>query len=326
MEVISNIDYKKLESLIDSFIVDNNIDKNTFATAEKLSAKILKKKFLPVETDEWSREFSLNETIDIVYKFLDSIDHDMAIQFSTLLHRIDEDGTPTVRFVDGKYNPDAESFFNGINKVQFVFFNDPLDATTLLHEMIHMMNNCKITTNEEDYDKTSTYDVTKTKKFLSESASISFELLLNDYLLENGYINENDYNLIYNERLDSTKADAEEVIVINEVIKLYLKDGHLDFINLTNLLNSRDKGSIIGDALRYEFRNYEYLSDILEEEEITIMESEKYVLGLIIADEILKEKDPLKELLWLHDELGNANSNFDYVVEDLNRDLSVKIR
>ena len=327
MAFSGNIDYKRLNDLVSNFVSTFDIDKDTFAETEKLSIKILKEQYLPTETDEWSRDFSLNETVDIVYEYLDSFDHNMAIQYNTLLHQRYEDGTLAVNFVDGKYNPDEESYFDYDQHVQFVFFNNPLDVTTLLHEMIHMMNSCKIEVKENIGDYLfRLIGNTETRVLLGESASITFELLLSEFMLEKGYITENDYNLIYNDRLDSTKGNAEEIIVLNELIKLYLKDNHIDFINLTNLLNSRDRKSIVGKVLRYEYRTYECLLDVLDEEEIFINELEKYVLGFTIAKEILKDIDPLKETLWLHDELGNVNSNLDTVIDDLNRDLSVKIR
>ena len=327
MAFSGNINYKELTDIVASFITFFDIDKDTFSETEKLSIKILKEQYLPTETDEWSRQFSLNETVDIVYEFLDSFDHNMATQYNTLLHQRYEDGTLAVNFVNGKYNPDEESYFDCNQHVQFVFFNNPLDVTTLLHEMIHMMNSCRIEVEEKIGDSLfRLIGNTKTRILLRESASITFELLLSEYMLKKGYITENDYNLIYNDRLDSTKVNAEEIIVSNELIKLYLRDGHIDFINLTNLLNSRDRKSIVGKVLRYEYRNYDYLLDALDEGELRINESEKYVLGFTIAKEILKEKDPLKELLWLHDELGNAYSSLDTVIDDLNRDLSVKIR
>lgn len=327
MAFSANINYKELTDIVASFITFFDIDKDTFSETEKLSIKILKEQYLPTETDEWSRQFSLNETVDIVYEFLDSFDHNMATQYNTLLHQRYEDGTLAVNFVNGKYNPDEESYFDCNQHVQFVFFNNPLDVTTLLHEMIHMMNSCRIEVVEKIGDSLfRLIGNTKTRILLRESASITFELLLGEYMFKKGYITKNDYNLIYNDRLDSTKVNAEEIIVSNELIKLYLRDGHIDFINLTNLLNSRDRKSIVGKVLRYEYRNYDYLLDALDEGELRINESEKYVLGFTIAKEILKEKDPLKELLWLHDELGNAYSSLDTVIDDLNRDLSVKIR
>ena len=327
MEVSGSINYKVLNYLLKKIVETNSIDKDSMNKSEKISAKLLKKKYLPTETSEFSRSFSLNEVIDIVYKFLDSFDHDMAIQYDVLIHQKLADGTPAVKFIDGKYNPDAESLFNGEDEIQFVFYGDPIDITTLLHEMIHMMNHSPIIREEYFGSISLHYDViTETKRILSEVASITFELLLNDYLLENGYINENDYNLIYNDRLDSTKADAEEIIVKSELIKLYLRDGHIDFINLTNLLNSRDRKSMIGQVLRYEYRYLDIILDALDDLDMSISEPEKYVLGLTIADEIIKGDKPYDDALWIHNELGDPNSELCLVAEDLERDYSIKIR
>ena len=320
------MNYKLLNMIIADFIDKYVYDVDEqFRTSEKLAIKILNTNPKKITTEDFSRKVTLDDCVNIIYDYFKSFDENMANQFMNLLYERKDDGKPYVKFIPSFYNPKVDSHVDKDGNVFIVYDDSVYDIFLILHELLHKMNMSYLADMDDNGNLSDTYE-TNSSYFLGETVSITFEYLIGRYLVDNRIITENDFNLHKNLRLRYTKSSAESLIVESELIKLYLRDGYIDFVNLSNLLNSRDERSMVGKVLRKEGNTYSCIKNILKKKEMNIFNDEKYVVAQVLSKELLTSGRGLEDALWLHYEVGNVDSDFDLVFDELNEEFSDILR
>ena len=253
---------------------------------------------------------SINDSIDYVNAFFYSINPEYSYRFQNILQeriKYDSEEIPTVLFHD-IYNYDytlkqtgKTNFYNSkINHLGILNINyneSTQDIFVIAHEITHKFCFAK---NERS----------KIKMFLSELSPITMEFLLEDYLKENSTFNIKEIATIKNNRFKSARNAAYDFIYKNIIIKLYLQNNnHISEEIIDNYFNQMDKNS----KLYENFRNNiaKYLKEIADKEKLSIFESPKSIIGILMAtyiyEQIQNDQNKINEFLALINLLGDSN-------------------
>ncbi len=169
---------------------------------KEMCEEVLRQPYPKIETEEWSREIDINESIEYNYKFLKTINPMLAEQFMNLLNQYDENSKAVSILPFSNEYECQQSMIAG--KVFLYYTNTPKDIFTVLHEMIHAMNYSPKTTGR-------TYG----QLYISEVPTHIIENLLGKWLVKNKQITQNDYNIHKKWRLEQiNKIDGIERIRI----------------------------------------------------------------------------------------------------------------
>ena len=311
-------DPKKLnnqERIINAVIRDHIVNENEvfgivrLEQIKEMCEENLKQPYPKIETEEWSREIDINESIEYNYKFLKTISPMLAEQFMNLLNQQDGNG-PTVNIKPFK---DKEKDIQGCceGKVFVYYNNTPEDIFILLHEMIHAMN----------YSST-TIGKAYGQLYISEVPTHIIENLLGKWLVKNKLITQNDYNKFKKCRLEHSKKVSCKLLIEKELIDmkfkkgLYITKARVDEIikNKCYINNPKDFG------IEEVEECYGGLNNILRSKNLNFFEYQRYVIGQYIADKVEKSENPEKAFLRFHNLEGNVNLLSDRILRIIKKD------
>lgn len=287
-----------IDKVVSEYIKDPSkiIYRSNLEQIKEMCEEVLRQPYPKIETEEWSREIDINESIEYNYKFLKTISSMLAEQFMNLLNQYDENGKAV------SILPFSDEYkciqYTNEGKVFVYYKNTPEDIFTLLHEMIHAMNYSSKTTGRTDG-----------QSYISEVPTHIIENLLGKWLLKNNVITQNDYNIYKKWRLEHSKKVSCGVLIEKELIDMKLKKGL--YITRPRVIGAIERKCHIKDPKIFSEEESEYcyteLDGILSNKELKFEVHQRYVIGQYIADKVEKEKNPEKSFLRFHDLAGNVN-------------------
>lgn len=301
------MDLNKIDKIVSDYVKDESNKKaiSTLDTVIPMCERVLTEKLDDYETNKWSRNFNVNDSIKIVSLYIKSIDDKMFQSFNEEIKNAEI--LPRDQFKDELKYPDCVDE-NGI--VHIYYENTPKDIFIIFHEMLHKLNENK------EIDKNGKKILTDTRDYFGESVSILGEMLLGEYLVESGTITENDFNLRKHQRLNGAKEHARNVLIENELIKLKLNNLNINEENLLKVIKNESnpvKKLVFFDELSDKRR----IKQVEKEKDLSLNKSQRYVIAHILVSEMLKHENVLDSFLKLHYEVGNDNCIIDDVVENL---------
>lgn len=276
---------------------------------KEMCEEVLRQPYPKIETEEWSREININESIEYNYKFLKTISSMLAEQFMNLLNQYDENGK-AVSILPFSDEYKCRQYTNE-GKVFVYYKNTPEDIFTLLHEMIHAMNYSSETTGRTDG-----------QLYISEVPTHIIENLLGKWLLKNNVITQNDYNIYKKWRLEHSKKVSCGVLIEKELIDMKLKKGL--YITRPRVIGAIERKCHIKDPKIFSEEESEYcyteLDGILSNKELKFEVHQRYVIGQYIADKVENSENPEKEFLRFHNFEGNVNLSPDRILRIIRKD------
>ena len=275
---------------------------------KEMCEEVLRQPYPKIETEEWSREIDINESIEYNYKFLKTISSMLAEQFMNLLNQYDENGK-AVSILPFSDEYKCRQYTNE-GKVFVYYKNTPEDIFTLLHEMIHAMNYSSKTTGR-------TYG----QSYISEVPTHILENLLGKWLLKNNVITQNDYK--YKKwRLEHSKIVSCGVLIEKELIDMKFKKGL--YITRPRVIGAIERKCHIKDPKIFSEEESEYcytgLDRILMNKTLKVEEYQRYVIGQYIADKLENSENPEKAFLRFHNLAGNVNLSPDRILRIIRKD------
>jgi len=311
-------DPKKLnnqERIINAVIRDHIVNENEvfgivrLEQIKEMCEENLKQPYPKIETEEWSREIDINESIEYNYKFLKTISPMLAEQFMNLLNQQDGNG-PTVNIKPFK---DKEKDIQGCceGKVFVYYNNTPEDIFILLHEMIHAMN----------YSST-TIGKAYGQLYISEVPTHIIENLLGKWLVKNKLITQNDYNKFKKCRLEHSKKVSCKLLIEKELIDMKFKKGlYITKARVDEIIKNKCYINNPKDFGREELEEcYGGLNSILRSKNLNFFEYQRYVIGQYIADKVENSENPEKAFLRFHNLAGNVNLSPDRILRIIRKD------
>ena len=310
------MDFKKLNRIVDDFINKYRFHVEVLPMIVDYSKRVLDEQ-LPDVSNDWSRKIKINDSINIVYKFLETIDVSLANQFLNILNSCDEYGNPYVSILPRNEYPNGHDEVRD-GKVYVYYDNTPNDPFCVLHEMLHKMNECFIV--NENNEKEESF----TRIFLGETVSILGEMMLGNYMVQNGFISESDFNLRKNFRLNEAREDAIDVIIENELINLKLSGKNITLDSLNSLFNSYDKSLVEYSVLKDEKNDLRRINGVLKNNCLSLYKSSRYVIAQVLCDRFLKSDSLIDDFVRLYYSVGDSNSDIVEVFNDIisdNKDI-----
>lgn len=301
------MDLNKIDKIVYDYVKDGSNKKaiSTLDTVIPMCERVLIENLKDFEANKWSKNFDINDSIEIVSSYIKSIDDKMFQSFNEEIKNAKI--LPREQFKDeSKYDNCVDDY--GI--VHIYYDNTPKDIFIIFHEMLHKLNENKEV--DENGKKLSTW----TREYFGESVSVLGEMLLGEYLVESGTITENDFNLRKHQRLNAAKEDARNVLIENELIKLKLNNLNINEENLLKVIKNESnpiKKLVFFDELSDKRR----IKQIEEKEYLSLNKSQRYVIADVLVSEILKHENVLDSFLKLHYEVGDDNCIIDDVVKNL---------
>lgn len=287
-----------IDKVVSEYIKDLSkiIYRSNLEQIKEMCEEVLRQPYPKIETEEWSREIDINESIEYNYKFLKTISSMLAEQFMNLLNQYDENGKAV------SILPFSDEYkciqYTNEGKVFVYYKNTPEDIFTLLHEMIHAMNYSSKTTGRTDG-----------QSYISEVPTHIIENLLGKWLVKNKLITQNDYNKYKKWRLEHSKKVSCGVLIEKELIDMKLKKGL--YITRPRVIGAIERKCHIKDPKIFSEEESEYcyteLDGILNNKELKFEVHQRYIIGQYIADKVDKEKNPEKAFLRFHNLAGNVN-------------------
>lgn len=325
--------YNSLNKIVSEYIKNNKFYISTIQEVEKISINILNQDYPIINTNEWSKNINLNDSIKIVYDFLTNIDQQLADQFQNIINQVDSNNNPIVRFIpkdqctktnnDGKSITDSCVTSDGI--VYIIYEENPNDVFVILHEMMHKMNESwmfqyknkiEYFTNELLNKPFSERKIelgqkfeTITRDYFGEAVSITSEMILGEYLVSNEIITENDFNLRKTKRLNGAKQKARDFIINANLINMKLNGIIINYDNLEIFLSNFDKKSPIYKILLDESHDQKRINNIIKNQNMDLEISQRYVIGQYISNQFIKSQKSTEELIKLHNAISNKNIN-----------------
>ena len=287
-----------IDKVVSEYIKDPSkiIYRSNLEQIKEMCEEVLRQPYPKIETEEWSREIDINESIEYNYKFLKTISSMLAEQFMNLLNQYDEN-SKAVSILPFSDEYKCRQYTNE-GKVFVYYKNTPEDIFTLLHEMIHAMNYSSKTTGRTDG-----------QSYISEVPTHIIENLLGKWLVKNKLITQNDYNKYKKWRLEHSKKVSCGVLIEKELIDMKLKKGL--YITRPRVIGAIERKCHIKDPKIFSEEESEYcyteLDGILNNKELKFEVHQRYIIGQYIADKVDKEKNPEKSFLRFHDLAGNVN-------------------
>ena len=98
------MDFKRLDKIIENSIIKNKLFIETLPEVIEYSKKIYQEHIINTN-DAWSKQIKINDSINIVYQFLKTIDNQLAQQFLTIISLKDKNNTPYVNILPKKQYP-----------------------------------------------------------------------------------------------------------------------------------------------------------------------------------------------------------------------------
>lgn len=306
------MDYKKLDTILNNFISDKNntIYLDYINQIIPLCEKIINQSEISLINNNYSTNYDLNESINMIINFLDNFDETIKEQFEFLVTHVDESGKPILQFNAGKGNKVEDG------KIYVDLENNLNDIFNIIHESFHYMNYYQIkgvNDNGEEFNLGENY----VRDFYGEAVSITAEKLFGNYLVQNNFISENDYNIRMNERLKSTKKDAQAIILESEYIKMKQTGLEINDQNLQNVELKFKNDQIRSNIISEEYNDGKYTFDILNKNNLQFPRRQRYVIAQILSETFNYNQEDIKRFLDLHNKVGNINSDLNNVTRSL---------
>lgn len=301
------MDLNKIDKIVSDYVKDESNKKaiSTLDTVIPMCERVLTEKLDDYETNKWSRNFNVNDSIKIVSLYIKSIDDKMFQSFNEEIKN--------AKILPREQFKDESKYYNCVDEngiVHIYYENTPKDIFIIFHEMLHKLNENK------EIDKNGKKILTDTRDYFGESVSILGEMLLGEYLVESGTITENDFNLRKHQRLNGEKEHTRNVLIENELIKLKLNNLNINEENLLKVIKNESnpvKKLVFFDELSDKRR----IKQVEKEKDLSLNKSQRYVIAHVLVSEMLKHENVLDSFLKLHYEVGNDNCIIDDVVENL---------
>lgn len=310
------LDLKRLDRIVEDFIKTHKFDVDMLPMIVDCSKQVYMEE-LPNNVDnKWSRTIDINESINIVYNFLKTIDLNMANQFYNILSSKDDNNRPYVNILPKKDYPNGDDEVRN-GKVYIYYDNTPNDVFVILHEMLHKMNECNILNERNENIETFTRD------YYGETVSVLGELILGKYMVEKGLVTENDFDIRKNNRLNGSKANARDVIIENELINLKLRGKEINYENLITLLSCFDNGSMEYKILLDEKNDLRRINSILKNGSLSIDVTKRYVIAQVLSNRILNRDSFIDDFVKLFYAVGDNNSNINDVFNEIVNDKTI---
>lgn len=297
------MDLNKIDKIVSMYVKDNKMAISTLDTVIPMCEKVLTENLDDYETNKWSRNFSVNNSIKIVSSYIKSIDDKMFQSFNEKIKN--------AKILPREQFKDESKYYNCVDEngiVHIYYENTPKDIFIIFHEMLHKLNENK------EIDKNGKKILTDTRDYFGESVSILGEMLLGEYLVESGTITENDFNLRKHQRLNGAKEHARNVLIENELIKLKLNNLNINEENLLKVIKNESnpvKKLVFFDELSDKRRIKQV------EKDLSLNKSQRYVIAHVLVSEMLKHENVLDSFLKLHYEVGNDNCNIKNLFNNL---------
>lgn len=327
------MDYERINACMDEFLneTSNGVYIDVFEGIKNLCRDILHKNPLPINNSNYSRTFSINESINIIVIFLDTLDPMLTEQFLNIINRVDENGEPTVRFINANkdyYDKHPEELTDALKeelKTDSRVSNGHIymhvtgtmdDIFVLTHEMFHYMNRHRIievTENGEIGAKQQNFS----RYFYTEAVSIIAEKLLGQYLLENGFINQNDYNLRMNNRFESVKKSA--LIVLTETNMFDLRHQGKDFNDdvVNNFTSYINEDEIISNDMKNTRVASMIAYNISKNGRFLFPSSQRYVVAMGLSDKFDYTPEKIEKFVEFNREVGNPEATFSNISKSI---------
>ena len=305
---MANVDLSSANAIVTRDLVKKRINNEKKYTLTGYSKMILDMKEPIIVNQEWSRKIELQESIDEIYNFFQSIDINLANQFNNLIHATNN-GKPIIKF---NYCESTGILNSKITKdgVYINYNNTPGDLFTIAHEVLHFMNLSLIY--EDDRITES-----RLRNTFGEANSILCEYLLKDYLISNHIITTNDFKLRYIVRLSNAKKCVKSFIIEKLLIEIRESGLEINYDNLLDKLESLDPRSIDYQVLANELNSFDHINKIIKNNKCNGTISKKYIYGLVIADALYKSDNRNQEFINLNDAICSVNKNVEDEFVDL---------
>lgn len=286
--------YKDINKVIEEYVIENYNDDFTWLNnldyIINLSYSYLNiyKYYLKIDKNI---NLSVIDSIEMVRSFLEQFDasylkkFDLAIQDGTINLYDYDDADARTSFGKVGY----EAYLEGHNDVNIPLKHDIFDPFKLIHEFFHLTN--------EKGDLNS-----PSRDFLTETSSITAEMLFSDYLRSKYHLSGLEYEPILF-RFNKGKSSAKEIIVSSYLLKIYLKyhDINEDSIvkmNFSSRQLFQENCTLIFKQYRDNFDGY-------------MNASLKYFLGTVFANHISTQIEEgilsYRNFIDFNDELNDLN-------------------
>ena len=255
-----------------------------------LCEKIASQNSQRVEKHEWSRKVPINESIENVYQFLkQEINPYFANQFMNII-RQERYGNVKVKILPRSEYKDKNYYFNEVDekgKVHIYFNETPYDMFSIIHEMIHKMNETYEIIDNEKYQ-------TELAQYFAESPSMMAEKLLGKWLVKNKKITHNDLKMVENERLKDSKFCVNEILIEYELIKMKQAGEELTPENVLKRLTDRANNSpeAIAKIFKQEIKEPTIINGILINQTMGFIEGQQYIMGQRLSDNLKNRENP----------------------------------
>ena len=282
-----------------------------------LCGKIASQNLQRVEKHEWSRKVPINESIENVYQFFkQEINPYFANQFMNII-RQERYGNVKVNILPRSEYKDKNYYFNEVDEKgkAYIFFNEtPYDMFSIIHEMIHKMNETYEIIDNKKYQ-------TELAQYFTESPSIMAEKLLGKWLVKNKKITHNDLRMVENDRLKDSKFCVKEILIEHELIKMKQSGEELTPENVLKRLKYRANNSpeSIAKIFKQEIKNPTIINAILRNQTMAFIEGQQYIMAQHLSDNLKNRETPKMDFKWLHE----ANADKDAEVEDIIETIDV---
>ena len=305
-----------LDQIVTKFVKDESNKEYIEFLEQKIipiCEKILSKQPQKLEKRNWSRKVDINESIENVYQFLkQEINPYFANQFMNII-RQERYGNIKVNILPRSEYKDKNYYFNEVDKkgkVHIYFNETPYDMFSIIHEMIHNMNETYEIIDNEKYK-------TELAQYFAESPSMMAEKLLGKWLVKNKKITHNDLKIVENERLKDSKFFVKEILIEYELIKMKQAGEELTPENILKRLTDRANHSpeTIAKIFKHEIKEPTIINGILLNQTMGFIASQQYIMGQHLSDNLKNRENPNFEFIYLHYKNGNKNSKVEDVIE-----------
>lgn len=305
-----------LDQIVTKFVKDESNKEYIEFLEQKIipiCEKILSKQPQKLEKRNWSRKVDINESIENVYQFLkQEINPYFANQFMNII-RQERYGNIKVNILPRSEYKDKNYYFNEVDKkgkVHIYFNETPYDMFSIIHEMIHKMNETYEIIDNEKYK-------TELAQYFAESPSMMAEKLLGKWLVKNKKITHNDLKIVENERLKDSKFFVKEILIEYELIKMKQAGEELTPENILKRLTDRANHSpeTIAKIFKHEIKEPTIINGILLNQTMGFIASQQYIMGQHLSDNLKNRENPNFEFIYLHYKNGNKNSKVEDVIE-----------
>ncbi|MBO4245787.1 MAG: hypothetical protein J5892_03505 [Bacilli bacterium] len=306
---MSSIDLSSVNAIVTRDLVKERINTEKKYLLTGYSKMILEMEEPFIINDEWSREIPLQESLDILYDFFNSIDSNLANQFNNIIHGTC-DNIPLIKF---NYVEGDKVLNSVVTKYGVIinYSNNPDDIFTIAHEVLHFMN-LHLFYDDNDY-----ITETRSRYIFGEANSILGELLLKDYLITNHLITTNDFKKRYKVRINNAKKCAKSFIIEKLLMEVRQSGMDITYEHLLDKLATLDTESIDYQVFEEELNTFDYMNKIIKHNHCNSNIAKKYIYGLVIANKIYESDNRHQEFINFNNAICNTNNTVDDIYTDL---------